>query len=230
MDRLAEAFSIALGLITSLDPLVVEITVRTLAVSASATLLAAIALIPLGAAIHFSRFPGKSLLVSIIQALYSVPTVFVGLVVFLFLSRMGPLGSLGLLFTTRAMVIAEFLLIAPTLTGLVISALERMPREATDTAKALGAGTVQAMALALSEARFAILSAVLLAFGRAISEVGAAMMVGGNIAGRTRTLTTAISLGVGKGETAGSIALGIILLTLALAVSLAVHFTGQRSR
>lgn len=230
MEKLAEAFSIALGLIASFDPLVVEITIRTLAVSASATLLASLALIPLGAAIHFGRFPGKGLLVSVIQALYSVPTVFVGLVVFLFLSRMGPLGSLGLLFTTRAMVIAEFFLIAPSLTGLVISALERFPQEATDTAKALGAGTVQSMALALSEARFAILSAVLLAFGRAISEVGAAMMVGGNIAGRTRTLTTAISLEVGKGETALSIALGIILLTLALAVSLAVHFTGQRSR
>lgn len=230
MEKLAEALGIALKLIFTADPVVMEITLRTLAVSAASTLIACILFTPLGCLIHFVRFPGRGALVGLIQALYSMPTVFAGLVVFLFLSRTGPFGGLQLLFTPRAMVIAEVVLISPVVLGLVISALRGVAEEASDTVRALGAGPAQASAVVLVEARFALLSAFLMGFGRAISEVGAAMMVGGNIAGRTRTLTTAISLGIGKGEVAESIALGLILMSLALLVSLLVHASGMRRR
>jgi tungstate transport system permease protein len=228
MDRLAEAFSIALRLIATADPVVLEITARTLAISASATLAGALLFMPGACLLHFSSFRGKGAVLSIVQALYGIPTVSVGLLVFLILSRTGPLGTLSLLFTPGAIVIAEVLLIAPVLVGQVVASLRGVPPDALDTIRSLGAGRVRAALAVLLEARFAVLSAVFLSFGRAISEVGAAMMVGGNIAGRTRTLTTAISLEVGKGETALSIALGIILLTLALLVSAAVHWAGQR--
>ncbi len=228
MDKLAEAFVIALKMIATGDPLVMEITFRTLAISASATIIACILFTPLGCFLHFARFPGRGFLIGFIQALYSMPTVFAGLIIFLFLSRTGPLGGLRLLFTPRAIVIAEVFLVAPVILGLVISALKGVAGEAADTVRALGASPIQTARVVLVEARFAILSAFLMGFGRAISEVGAAMMVGGNIAGRTRTLTTAISLGIGKGEVAESIALGIILMTLALLVSLLVHLAGMR--
>lgn len=228
MENLAEAFAIAFRLILSVDPTVIEITMRTLVISASATAISCLLFIPLGCLVHFSSFPGKAFLISVIQAFYSVPTVFVGLVVFLLISRAGPLGSLGMLFTPQGIVLAEVALIAPIMLGLVISALRGVAADAPDTVKALGAGPVQAAAVVASEARFALLSTVLIGFGRAISEVGAAMMIGGNIAGRTRTLTTAISLGIGKGETSESIALGLILITLALGVSFMVHLLGRR--
>ncbi len=228
MNKLAEAFVIALRLIVTGDPVVMEITLLTLAVSASSTLIACVLFTPLACMIHFTRFPGRKVVIGIIQALYSMPTVFAGLIVFLFLSRAGPLGGLGLLFTPRAMVIAEVVLVAPVVLGLVISALKVSAGDSADTVRALGASPLQTALVVLVEARFAVLSAFLLGFGRAISEVGAAMMVGGNIAGRTRTLTTAISLGIGKGEVAESIALGLVLMTLALLVSLAVHMTGMR--
>lgn len=228
MERLAEAFGIALELIATGDPVVMEITLRTLAVSAAATIISTLLFVPLGGLVHFASFPGKKLLTGVIHALYSMPTVFAGLIVFLFLSRMGPLGFLGLLFTTKAIVIAEVVLIAPVMLGLVMSALGGIPSEVEDTVRALGAGRIQTGLVVIREARMAIVSALLMSFGRAISEVGAAMMVGGNIAGRTRTLTTAISLGIGKGETAESIALGLILITLALIVSFAVHILGTR--
>lgn len=228
MDKLAEAFVIALKMIFSGDPVVMEITLRTLAVSASATVIACILFTPLGCLLHFARFPGRNVLIGFIQALYSMPTVFAGLLIFLLLSRAGPLGELGLLFTTKAIVIAEVFLVAPVILGLVISALKGVAGEAAETVRALGAGSLQTAGVVLLEARYAILSAFLMGFGRAISEVGAAMMVGGNIAGRTRTLTTAISLGIGKGEVAESIALGLILMTLALLISLLVHMTGMR--
>lgn len=228
MERLAEAFSIALRLIVTADPTVMETTLRTLAISAGATLAGVLLFMPGACLLHFSSFPGKGALLSVIQALYGVPTASVGLIVFIVFSRTGPLGSLSLLFTPQAIVVAEVLLIAPVLIGQVVASLKGVPPDALDTIRSLGAGRLRAALAVLREARFAVLSAVFLAFGRAISEVGAAMMVGGNIAGRTRTLTTAISLEVGKGETALSIALGIILLSLALLISAGVHWAGQR--
>jgi tungstate transport system permease protein len=228
LGKLAEAFGIALELIVTGDPVVMDITLLTLSVSAAATLISLALFVPLGCVIHFSTLPGKRILIGVIHALYSMPTVFAGLLVFLVLSRVGPLGSLGLLFTTRAIVIAEVVLISPVMLGLVISALQGVSGDVNDTVRTLGAGRLQTGLVILREARLAIVSALLMSFGRAISEVGAAMMVGGNIAGRTRTLTTAISLGIGKGEVAESMALGIILISLALLVSFSVHLSGMR--
>jgi tungstate transport system permease protein len=162
--------------------------------------------------------------------MYSVPTVFVGMLVFLLVSRSGPFGSMGLLFTPAAIVIGEVLLIAPVVTGLTLSALQGTPAGLADTATALGASRIKAVLLVISEARYAVLTAVLMGFGRAVSEVGVAIMVGGNISGHTRTLTTAISLGIGKGETAQSIALGVILLLVALMVSIAVNLVQHRGQ
>ncbi len=228
MSHLLEAVRIALGMILSGDGTVYSIAMRTMLIAMSATAISSILFIPLGAIIHFSGFRGKRLAISIVQTLYSVPTVLVGMLVFLFISRAGPLGGVGMLFTPAAIVLGEVILIAPIITGLTISALKSGGRELRDTAMSLGAGRGRMVVKVLSESRQAILTAILMAFGRAVSEVGVAIMVGGNIAGYTRTLTTAIVLGVGKGETAYSIALGIILLFLAMLVSVTVNIMQHR--
>lgn len=196
-----------------------EITVRTLAISGTATLLAALIWIPLGCLIHFSDFKGKRFLVSVIQTFYSVPTVFVGLLVFMAISQDGPLGFVDILFTPWAMIIGQMLLIGPIVTGLTISALSGVAPEIRDTAVSLGASRAQTVRAVLLEARYATVTAILMGFGRAVSEVGIAIMVGANIAGYTRVLSTAIALGVGEGKTAEPLQLGMILISLALAVS-----------
>ena len=223
MSQLLQAVRIALDMIISGDPVVFSIAFRTLMISISATVVASFVFIPFACLIHFNRFGGKRFLLSIIQTLYSVPTVLVGMLVFLFISRAGPLGSLGMLFSPGAIVLGEVLLIAPIITGLTISALSGMGSDISDTALSLGAGQLQMVLKVLSESRYMVLTAVLMGFGRAVSEIGVAIIVGGNISGHTRTLTTAIALGVGKGETAASIALGIILLALAMIVSVTVN-------
>jgi tungstate transport system permease protein len=225
LSRLLEAFGIALRMIASGDPEVFSTAFRTLAISASSTVLASLVSIPLGCLIHFSRFRGKRLLTSVIHALYSLPTVFVGMLVFLLVSRAGPAGGLDLLFTPYAIVIGETLLISPIITGLVLSALGGGSSELADTARSLGAGRARTALKVLAESRPAVVSAVLMGFGRAVSEVGVAI-----IAGYTRTLSTAIALGVGKGETAESIALGLILLLFALTVSVTVLFLRKGRR
>jgi tungstate transport system permease protein len=227
MTQLLEAVRLALGMIASGDPTVFSIALRTLMIALSATVISALIFVPLGCLISFSSFRGKRIVVSSVQTLYSVPTVLVGMLVFLFISRAGPLGSLGILFTPGAIVIGEILLIAPIITGLTISALSAAGSEVPDTARSLGAGRYQMVVKTLSESRYAMLTAILMGFGRAVSEIGVALMVGGNISGYTRTLTTAIALGVSKGETATSIALGIILLFLALIVSITVNVLQQ---
>ncbi len=228
MSHLLEAARIALGMILSGDGVVYSIALRTMVIAVSATIISSAVFIPLGSIIHFSSFTGRRLLVSMIQTLYSVPTVLVGMLVFLLISRAGPLGGMNLLFTPAAIVAGDVLLIAPIIMGLTISALETGGRELRDTAISLGAGRGRMVLKVLSESRQAILTAVLMAFGRSVSEVGVAIMVGGNIAGYTRTLTTAIVLEVGRGETAYSIALGIILLILAMVVSISVNTLQHR--
>jgi len=224
MSQFLEAIPIALDLIFSGDRVVFTVTLRTLAISCTSTALASALCVPLACLLHFSSFSGKRLLVSVIHALYSLPTVFVGMLVFLLVSRAGPMGNLGLLFTPAAIVFGEMLLIAPIITGLTMTALKSTGKDIADTALSLGAGKLQMITRVLKESKHALLTAILMGFGRAVSEVGIAIMVGGNIAGHTRTLTTAIALGVGRGEIASSIALGLILLTLALAVSFIVLF------
>lgn len=218
----------AFELIFTFDPEVMSIVGRSLRISVTSVLLASIIGLPLGGLIHFRNFPGKRLLISVIQTFYSVPTVTVGLFVFVLFSRSGPLGGLELLFTPTVMVIGQLLLIMPILLGLTISALSGVDRTMTDTARSLGANGWQIILVVMREARFAVMAAVILAFGRAISEVGLALMVGGNIRGFTRVITTAISLETSRGDWELSMALGIILIVIALIINLAWNRIQQR--
>ena len=216
--------------IVSLDPEVVDITLRTLWLSSSATVLSCLVCGPLAAAIHFTSFRGKGTLIGVVQSLYSVPTVLVGLLVYLALSRSGSLGGWGLLFTPQAIVAGQALLIAPVVMGLTITTLRGVDPGVRDTALGLGASHLRAALVVIQQARHAWATVVLMAFGRAVSEVGVAMMVGGNIRGYTRTLTTAISLGVGRGDTAEAVALGIMLMAVALTVTILANAAGRFSR
>ena len=206
----------------------VEITVRSLWISTASTIIAALVCVPLGTVIHLNNFRGKRTLISVIQAMFSVPTVVVGLFVFVFISRAGPLGDFRLRFTPAAMVSGQVLRIAPILLGLTISALSGVSRGIVNTAVSLGASRFQPAELILREARFAVIAAVIMGFGRAISEVGLAIMVGGNIRGFTRVITTAISLETSKGELELALALGIILLSIALIINFALNRIQQR--
>jgi tungstate transport system permease protein len=228
LTELWHGFVQALQLIVSLDPEIIEISLRSLAFAASSCAIASLICLPLGSIIHFNKFKGKRLLINLIQTLYSVPTVAIGLLVFVFLSTAGPLGGLGFVFTPAAIVIGQVILIAPILLGLTISALSGMDKRVPETAIALGANRLQTAVLVLKEARFGILSAVIMGFGRAISEVGISLMVGGNIKGFTRTITTAISLETSKGDIELSIALGIILVSLGLIINIALNRLQQR--
>jgi tungstate transport system permease protein len=218
----------AIELIISLDPYVMEIAGRSLSISGTACLLASLICLPLGSLIHFRQFRGKRALINIIQTLFSVPTVLIGLFVFVLFSRAGPLGELGIIFTPTAMVIGQMILITPLLLGLTISALSGVSKEIVDTATSLGASGLQTVLLVLREARYAVLVAVIMGFGRAISEVGCALMVGGNFKDVTRVLTTAIYLETGQGELELAIALGIILLFLALIINIILNRLQQR--
>ena len=228
MGDLVEAFTLGLKLIFTGDAAVYEVAGRTLAISCVATVIAAVLFVPLGSVIHYYRFPGKRLLITVIRALYSMPTVFVGLLVFILVSRTGPLGGLEILFTPTAVVIGEVILISPILIGLTVSALGAVPPEIRETATSLGATRLQTMSAVLREARQGVATGVLMAFGRAVSEVGVALMVGGNIKGFTRTLTTAMSLETSMGNIEFSMALGLILMSLAFTVSIAAYRLQQR--
>ena len=172
--------------------------------------------------------PGKRLLTNVIQTFYSVPTVAIGLFFFVLFSRAGPIGGLGLMFTPAVMVIGQVLLITPIILGLAISAMSGVDKAIPETAISLGANRFQAAILTIKEARYAMITAVIMGFGRVISEVGLSLMVGGNIKGFTRTITTAISLETSKGDIELSIALGIILIFLALVINVALSRLQQR--
>ena len=228
MNEIWQALLTAIQLVFTLDAEVVEITIRSLWISTASTIIAALVCVPLGTVIHLNNFRGKRTLISVIQAMFSVPTVVVGLFVFVFISRAGPLGDFRLLFTPAAMIIGQTLLIAPILLGLTISALSGVDRDIVNTAVSLGASRFQTAGLILREARFAVIAAVIMGFGRAISEVGLAIMVGGNIKGFTRVITTAISLETSKGELELALALGMILLSIALLINFALNRIQQR--
>lgn len=228
MTDIWDGLTKAIELIISLDPYVMEIAGRSLGISGTACLLASLICLPLGSLIHFRQFRGKRALINIIQTLFSVPTVLIGLFVFVLFSRAGPLGELGIIFTPTAMVIGQMILITPLLLGLTISALSGVSKEIVDTATSLGASGLQTVLLVLREARYAVLVAVIMGFGRAISEVGCALMVGGNFKDVTRVLTTAIYLETGQGELELAIALGIILLFLALIINIVLNRLQQR--
>jgi tungstate transport system permease protein len=219
MNAVIEGFIQAVQLIVTLDPEVLDITARSLTISLLATLIGSLIAIPIGGFIHFREFGGKRGLVTIIQALYALPTVLAGLLVYLLLSRSGPFGYFGLLFTPAAIIIGQIVLIIPLMIGMTLIALSGVSRTKQDTVISLGATETQTVITIVKEARFAILGGVILGFGRAISEVGAAMMLGGNIRYYTRVLTTSIALETSMGNLSFSIALGIILLAIALVVT-----------
>ena len=218
-DGLVKAFQ----LIFTFDPTVMSIAGRSLWISAASCLLATAICVPLGSVIHFNNFRGKRFLVSTIQTMWSMPTVAMGLLVFLIFSRSGPLGVFSLLFSPTVMIIGQVLLISPLILGMVISALNGVDKLVPETAVSLGASRMQKATLVIKEAKYAIIAALIMGFGRAISEVGLSLMVGGNIAGYTRTIPTAISLETQKGNIELSIALGIILILIALVINIALH-------
>jgi len=228
VNEILEGFSQAGNLIVTLNPDLLQIAALSLYVSLCATILAAGITIPLGGFIHFHEFRGKQALITLIQTLYSIPTVIVGLLVYFLLSRSGPLGFLGLLYSPEGMILGEAVLIIPIILGLVITALSGISRNIRDTIVSLGATEFQGILEIIREARFAIGGGVILGFGRAISEVGVAMMIGGNIRGETRVLTTAIMLGTGMGEFSLAFALGIILLAISMMVVILMKFISRR--
>lgn len=223
MEEIYSGLLRALELIAALDPQVVEITTRSLFISLSSAFLAGIICIPLGGIIEFRQFWGKRALINVIQTLYSLPTVTVGLLVFLLISRSGPLGGLNLLFSPTGMIFGQAILVSPIMIGLTITALASVSPQIKDTARSLGATEMQIIITVIKEARVAVMAAVLLGFGRALSEVGVAMMIGGNIRGYTRVLTTAIALETSMGNLELSMALGIILISISLVINLLLN-------
>lgn len=228
MSEIIEAFIQAIELIITLDPEVMGIAKRSILISSLSTFFAALICIAIGGLIHFHDFAGKRSLIGIIQTLFSLPTVIVGLFVFLMLSRAGPLGIFGLLFTPYGMVLGQMVLISPIILGFTISSLSGVGMEIKDTALSLGATKFQTIVTIIKEARFAVISTIVLGFGRAISEVGVALMIGGNIREFTRVFTTAIAMETAKGEVVIAISLGIILMLLALMVNLVMNIIQYR--
>ena len=228
MTEIWDGLAKAIELLTSLDPEVMQIAGRSLSIAGTSCLLASLICLPLASLIHFRQFRGKRALISTIQTLFAMPTVLIGLFVLVLFSRAGPLGLFRILFTPTAMVIGQVLLISPLLLGFTISALSGVSKEVVDTATSLGASGFQTVWLVLREARYAVLAAVIMGFARAISEVGCALMVGGNIKGATRVITTAIALEASKGDIALAIALGMVLLFLALIINIALNRLQQR--
>ena len=218
----------ALQLVLGGDPALFAIVRLSLAVSLSATVCAALLGAPLGALIALSRFPGRQFVVVVLNALMGLPPVVVGLCVFLALSRSGPLGSWGLLFTPAAMVVAQTILVAPIIAALTRQTIEDMWTEYRDELTAMNVGPLGRVATLVWDARFSLITALLAGFGRAAAEVGAIMIVGGNIEGFTRTMTTAIALETSKGDLPLAIGLGIVLITIVIVVNI-LAWTARRA-
>ncbi len=210
------------------DAEVIEITLRTLAISAAATALALAAGVPLGALLALRRFPGRGLLVAAVNTGMGMPPVAVGLLIVLLLWRSGPLGALSLIYTPYAMVIAQFALALPLVVGFSLTSIQALPAKLLDQMRALGANRLQLLWLMARETRLGLLAAVMAGFGAAISEVGASMQVGGNLAGDTRVLTTATVLETSAGRFEVAIALAVVLVALVFLVNLVLTTVQQR--
>jgi tungstate transport system permease protein len=221
MDDLDRAFSLAFGLVLRRDPEFVGIVLLSLKVSLSASVLAFVLGAPAGAAVGIMRFPGRGPLLVVVNALLGLPPVVVGLLVFLLVSRSGPLGSFGLLFTPGAMVIAQTILAVPIVIALTHRLVEGLWAEYGDALRADGASRPRAMLTLAAIGRAGLMTAFLAAFGRAIAEVGAIITVGGNIRGFTRTMTTTIALETSKGDLPLALGLGVVLVCLSIAVTTA---------
>lgn len=220
-------FATAFSLIASGDAVLMQIIGLSLRVTLTAVALACVVGLPLGAAIALGRFPGRGAVIVVFNALMGLPPVVAGLLVYLMLSRSGPLGGLALLFTPTAMVIAQTLLILPIVVSLTRSVVEDLWAEYREQLLSLGAGRLRAVPTLLWDGRVSLVTGVLAGFGRASAEVGAVLIVGGNIAGHTRTMTTAITLETSRGNLGLAVALGIILMALTLTLNAAAWGAGQ---
>jgi tungstate transport system permease protein len=229
MNEPGNAFSTAFSLIAGFDPALVEIVALSLRVSLVAVVIASVIGLPAGAALAVLKFPGRRVVVVTIGALMGLPPVVVGLAVYLALSRSGPLGVLDLLFTPTAMIIAQIVLITPIIMALSRQIIEIMWEEYAEQLKSLGAGPWRSVPTLLWDARHGLTTVVLAGFGRAAAEVGAVMIVGGNINHATRVMTTAIALETSKGDLALAMGLGIVLMMLSLGVNAAVHLINEIS-
>jgi tungstate transport system permease protein len=240
VDFLIQGIIRAFELIFSLNPYILSITGVSLTVSCTATILATLTAIPLAFAISFMQFRGKQALITLINTGMGLPPVFVGLIVFLMIVPVGPLGFLNMVFTQKAMIFAQYILITPIITGISLAAIKAIPSSIIETVYTLGGSNKDAVVATLKEARFGIITAVLAGLGRALSEVGAILIVGGNIAGtgsvggigeglsETRTLTTAITSETSKWDISIAIALGIILICLVLSVNILANYFQKR--
>ena len=226
MNEFSNAFRTALQLLVEMDPGLVEIVLLSLRVSLSAVILAAVSALPLGAFVALTQFPGRRGVVILMNAMMSLPPVVVGLVIYLLLSHTGPLGVTGLLFTPTAMVIAQCVLVLPIIAALTRQTVFDLHEEYDEYLRSVGAGTWQKIATLLWDGRTRLSTAILAGFGRAIAEVGAVIIVGGNILHSTRVMTTTIALETSKGDLGMALGLGIILVLMSVAVNTAVVTIG----
>ncbi|TMH77439.1 MAG: ABC transporter permease subunit [Betaproteobacteria bacterium] len=224
---MSEALTAAVEMLVRLDPKLVEIVLLSLRVSLSAVAISALLGLPVGAAIAVGRFPGRQTVIVLLNALMGLPPVVVGLLVYLLLSRAGPLGALGILFTPLAMVVAQSILILPIIAALSRQAIDDAWREYEEQLRSLGARRMNAALTLLWDTRFSLLTTILAGFGRAAAEVGAVMIVGGNIDGVTRVMTTAIALETSKGDLPLALGLGMILIAIVIAVNAAAYLTKE---
>jgi len=227
---IVESLRTAFALILSFDGEVFNTVNTSLTISSVAIVIATLISVPIGIVIALNQFTGKTICLTLLNTLMALPTVVVGLVVYGFLSRQGPLGQFGLLFTPGAMIIGQTILATPIVTNYTLAAVVGSDPRILPTAQTLGAGPLTSVLVLVKEIRFGIMAALIAGFGRIIAEVGVAMMLGGNIRGYTRTMTTAIALETSKGEFAFGLALGIILLSVALAINIFLNLLQQRSR
>jgi tungstate transport system permease protein len=225
VDTLAQSFALALRMLVHLDPQLTQIVGLSLAVSLTSTLCSALIGLPLGAAVAIARFPGRNGVIVALNAAMGLPPVVVGLAVYLLLSRAGPLGELGLLFTPPAMVIAQTILVVPIVAALTRQVIEDAWVEYREQLQSLHATWWQAALTLLWDTRFSLLTVLLAGFGRAAAEVGAVIIVGGNIDGVTRVMTTAIALETSKGDLPLALGLGLVLITLVMALNVGAYVT-----
>ncbi len=230
MDILIDSFSSAFMLLWALDSELLAVVSVSLKVSLASTFFAGVAGIPMGLLIAFSEFRGKGLLITVLNTLLAMPTVVIGLFVYAFISRRGIFGAFDLLYSQKAIIIGQVILIIPIVTIFTISAISRIDERYRKTALTLGARACQTAWIVIREARFGIVAAIIVAFGRVIAEVGISMMLGGNAKGFTRTMTTAMALEYDKGEFVLSVALGIVLLTVSFGMNLLFNYFQGRAR
>jgi tungstate transport system permease protein len=230
VNTITDAFHLALSLIWHFDAELLRIIGLSLRVSLTAVVIGSLIGLPLGAFLALARFPGRNACIVVLNACMGLPPVVVGLIVYLILSRSGPLGAFGWLFTVAGMVVAQVVLITPIVAALSRQVVADLWSEYEEQLRSLGLTRLGAIATLLWDGRFSLSTAVLAGFGRAIAEVGAIIIVGGNIAGVTRTMTTAISLETSRGDLALAMALGIVLLAIAISINAAATALGNAAR